>query len=229
MNYLQLANRVKSESARSGGTIASKATAFGDDVRIFGWLANAWVELQNETDWRWMRKSVEKDILNATIRYTPTNLTGFNILDLRRWVEPTRDYQPLVYQVSAPAYRSPLEWVAVDAFRRDFVNTPHQASSPQYWSVDYNDDLLIGPTPVGAWKLVIDYWQDVVPLVLDADVPAMPARFHEILVWRALMELASFDAATEVYSRAKANYDTIHANLRAEQGPKMAWRGRSLS
>ena len=226
MNFLELVNRTKVESARSGGQIGGVAVARGDDKRIVNWVASAWVELQNECDWRWMRKSVEKDILADKQRYP---LSDFSITDFRRWVEETDDYYPVVYQLTSPTTIGGLRFYSFERFRRDFIVSPTAPGAPQVWSVDFNDDLLIGPTPEAAWKIKIDYWSDVTRLGNDADTPSMPARFHEVLVWRALMELASFDAAPEVYSRAKSNYDRMHGDLRHEQGPKMGLRGRSLS
>lgn len=225
MNFLELVNRVKTESARSGGQIGGVGVASGDDKRIVNWVASAWVELQNECDWRWMRKSVDKDLAAGKQAYSASD---FSIVDFRRWVEETPTYYPVVYQVAAPAAVGEVHFQDYELFRRGFIVSPTAPGSPQVWSVGFNDDLLIGPTPDVAWKIKIDYWSDVTRMALDADEPSMPARFHEILVWRALMELSSFDAAPEVYSRAKGNYDRMHGDLRHEQGPKMTLRGRSL-
>lgn len=40
-----------------------------------------------------------------------------------------------------------------------------------------------------------------------------------ILVWRALMELASFDAAPEVYARAQMNFANMDREMRRRYGP----------
>ncbi len=229
MNFLAIANRVKTESGRSGGPIVSALTAFGDDARMFGWINVAWTRIQNETDWRWMRKSVVKDLLPNIMRYVATDVAGFNLANVDRWVRQGANYNPLTYLASAPSLLTPLSVYPDDAFWRDFINAAHVAAPPMYWSVDYNGDLLIGPKPDVARKLVIDYWSTNQTLVLDADIPAMPAKFHDLLVWGALMELASFDAAPEVYTRAQGNYMSMHSDLRYEQGPRMGLAGRRIA
>lgn len=226
MNFLQLVQRTKTESGRSGTQIASVATTYADDARIVAWVASAWIELQNETDWRWMRKAVTVDLLANQARYTRAN---FSITDFRRWVPTTDEYKPTVYKVSEPNQITRLEETHYDAFRRDFLDVTNNPGTPQQFAIDYNDDILVGPTPDANRKLRIDYWSDVTRLALDADEPNMPARFHEILVWRALMEIASFDAAPEVLTRASGNYGRMHSDLWAEQVPPIVMRGRKIA
>lgn len=112
-----------------------------------------------------------------------------------------------------------LEW---EVFRLRFTLTTHQAGMPQFWSIDPATQALnVGPTPDAAYTLRASYWRSPQALALDADTPGLPVEFHLHLVWRALIELASYDAAPEVLTRAQANLTLVEADLIGLHGPEI--------
>ena len=54
-------------------------------------------------------------------------------------------------------------------------------------------------------------------MAADADTPDMPSEFHLLLVWRALQEVAKFDAAPEVLARAEKNHAGMVHRLLLDQ------------
>ena len=66
-------------------------------------------------------------------------------------------------------------------------------------------------------------------MVLDADEPALPARFHNLIGWRALREYGGFDAASEVYQRAEQNYSMGFSALAQSQLPRPGFGARPLA
>nr|HPL79494.1 hypothetical protein [Burkholderiaceae bacterium] len=68
-----------------------------------------------------------------------------------------------------------------------------------------------------AYKLRIEYWKEPSELAADADTPDMPDRFHMLLVWAALQEVAKFDAAPEVLARAEKNHGALKFALTMDQ------------
>ena len=99
----------------------------------------------------------------------------------------------------------------------------------RFWSVDPSGDLLVAPTPDSAHKVRASYIRDVVDMTADADEPAMPQRFHMMIVWRALREYGGFDAASEVVQRADQNYNMLMSALTQSQLPAPGFCARPLA
>ena len=71
MNYIQLIQRLKRESGRSGAAPASVATLTGDDLLLGDWIADAWREVQRRRmDWGWMRNTVSGLLVQSQQSYT---------------------------------------------------------------------------------------------------------------------------------------------------------------
>lgn len=225
MNFVQLAREVKRETGLSGGGPASVATAAGDDLRIFNWVnwAARDITLQRE-DWGWRRGSatVASTLLQAN------TAAAFGVTDLATWKRENPTYKPSVRRLSEPG-EGPLRWLDYDSFRALFIVGTHTPGQPQYWSTSPAGDFLIGPTPDSACFLRADYIKDYTSLTADTDIPAIPARFHSLIVWRALMEYGGFDAAQEVYMRAEKNYDMAWPQLSQSELATPRFRARGLS
>lgn len=225
MNFLQIVQRAKLESARSGGDIGSVLTAAADDKRLVNWVADVFRSLQQRPHgWSWMRKELAAGAILAGQRgYTAAQLDA-TITSFGRWLPATTDgYKPVVTLASGQkTYPSFMAW---EDFRLAFEVGPATVpADPQRWSVAPDGRLFVGPTPLANCTIALSYYRGVQELALDADVPDMPTDFHMMLVWGALMELASFDAAPEVFSRASKNFDQMDSDMRAQYGPRIFFK-----
>lgn len=233
MDLLALARAAKRESGLTSSATdpAAFATATGDDLRFFHWVAWAWrdIDLMHES-WAWRRASATATT-SGSRTLGPTDVApGFALTDFGSWLAATREYQPSAYKVSAGQIaENPLTWLDYDRFRQMFTVGTHTAAPLVYWSIAPNGDFLVGPTPDEAHVVRADYVKDHVALAADADVPTLPSRFHMIIVWRALREYGGFDAASEVWQRADGNYRSMLPALSQAQLPKMRWGGRPLA
>lgn len=296
MNYIQLIQRLKRESGRSGAAPASAATLAGDDVLLGDWIADAWREVQRRRmDWGWMRKTVSGVLVQSqqsytaagdldfvriaftagTSAYTPgeslvqgavtatvtrvilssgdwstsdaageliiqplsgafvagaalgdgaCNLSGpaVSMDPFGRWQEPTDYYTIGCYLSADPSSVWSLGWMPYEQFQAYYIKRPQTDGRPCAWSVSPTKALLIGPAPDdGGYSVQADYWASPTELALDADTPAMPVQFHMLLVWRALLEIASFDAAPEVEARAVRNLKIVWRDLIEDQAPRI--------
>ena len=88
---------------------------------------------------------------------------------------------------------------------------------------------MVGPTPDAPHMVRADYIRDVVDMAADSDVPGLPARFHMLIVWRALSEYGGFDAAGEVFQRASGNYNSLLSALHQAQLPGIRFTARPLA
>ena len=214
MNYLQIVQRVHSESGRSTAAPTSVVGANDRHVRLFNWVADAWRDLQGERDWRWMRNTLDAALTANQQTYSGADLgaTRFG-----RWRKEDHDYSPYVYVDGAPNAMWPLAFWQLDQMRARFIYRTWGASTPIAWSYNEANELLIGPQPALAYKLRIEYWKEPSELAADDDTPDMPDRFHMLLVWRALQDVANFDAAPEVLARAEKNYGALKFALTMDQ------------
>lgn len=219
MNFNQLAGRVKRESGRSGPSPAGVLSATADDARIYAWVADAWRDLQNEpVPWRFMRRTCVSPLVIGKQDYSNLDL---NIAEPRDWVPQGNDYRATLYEPANPASEWPLSFVPYEFFRRNYMTGQLAPGVPMYWTIGPLGKLYFAPTPDRAVTLRADYFRGPTELVNDADTPDLPARYHMILVWMAMMQLSGMDAAPEVFARAAGNFATVRNALWMDQGPSI--------
>ena len=122
-----------------------------------------------------------------------------------------------------------IRFLSWDEFRARFIAGAHNPGPVQFWSLAPSGLMHGGPTPDAAHKVRASYIKDVQDMTQDADVPAMPARFHQLIVWRALIEYGGFDAAGEVMQRAERNFQSMMPSLLQDQLPKRFISARQLA
>jgi len=230
MNLLSLAQAVKRESGLSGGGPASVVTATGDDARIFQWVNWAWrdIQLMHES-WLWRRGDALGETSVSTLPHDLA-VPGFGLTDFGTWMAENPDYKPSTYRVSdGQGLEQPIRYLSWDAFRARFIAGAHTAGPVQFWTIAPSGLMHVGPAPDAAHKVRASYIKDVQDMTRDSDTPAMPSRFHQLIVWRALIEYGGFDAAGEVMQRAERNFQSMMPSLLQDQLPKRFISARPLA
>lgn len=228
MNFLSLTQAVKRESGLGlGNSIVAYASATGDDLRMFEWVTWAARDITlSREDWRWRRGSAT---LASTVLQTNT-ATSFGLTDFATWKAASRNYKPSAYRLTdTVSAEKELTWLDYDQFRKQFVLGLQATGNVQYWSISPSEEFLIGPTPDSAHFVRADYIKTFTAFTADADTPAIPERFHMLIVWRALMEYGGFDAAGEVYQRAQNNYNSMWPQLVQSQLEMPRFTARALA
>ncbi len=233
MNFLQLAQRAKSEAELAGPVPTAVATATGNTLRLVNALADAWTQIQLlPFGWRWMRAQALGDIGAAGgMQYTIDALLSVSAGTTRfaKWAPETWDYCVTAYVASNPAAEWNLQWLPYEQFRSLFLVRQHVAGPPTYWSVANNGDMLIGPTPDASYKLRADYFKSPQSLALDADVPECPSQYHMAIVWKALASRGTAGAEPETVARAVGHYSEIEAALIRDQATPITITALSLA
>lgn len=214
MNYLQLVQRLHRESGRSTAAPTTVVGANERHARLFDWVADAWRNLQTEREWRWMRNTLDVALTAGQQTYTGT---GLGASRFRRWRMDDDTYNPWGYVDGSINSLWPLQYVQLDEFRSLYVYRTWGTTRPVAWTFDETNQLLVAPAPDQAYKLRIEYWKSPTELAADADTPDMPDEFHLLLMWRALEEVAKFDAAPEVLARAEKNHAALRHRLLLDQ------------
>lgn len=214
MNYLQLVQRLHRESGRSTTAPTTVTGANERAARLFDWVADAWRNLQIEREWRWMRSTLDVALTVDQQTYTGAELGADRF---RRWRLNDDTYTPWLYIDGAINSLWPMAYTQLDEFRAQYVYRTWGASTPVAWTFDEANQFLVGPKPALAYKLRAEYWLSPTELEEDDDTPDMPEEFHLLLMWRALEELAKFDAAPEVLARAERNHMVLRQRLLLDQ------------
>jgi hypothetical protein len=228
MNFLQLVQRAKLESGRLTAGPATVSAAAGRDALLVDWVNEAWraIQMMPARNWRWMRRTALATLSAGQGSYTPA---GLGMPDLGYWAKPSDAYAPTVLDSANPSSEAPLTFWEYERFRAAYIVGPQTNAWPQHWSIAPADgSLLLGPAPATAMTLRIDYFKAPQELTQDADVPDMPPKFHPLIVWAAMSQLAGFDAAPETLARAYDNYQRDLSALIAEQGDNIAFGANTL-
>ncbi len=209
-----MAQRLHRETLRSTAAPTSAASTNERHARLFDTLADKWRDLQTECDWRWMRATLDATLTIGQQTYLAADLGA---ADFRRWRPEDSTYSPGAYIDGAPNTLWDLNYWNLDAFRHQFIYRQLGQTTPMAWTWDEENRLLIGPAPAQAYKLRIAYWKKYTELAADDDTPDMPQEFHMLLVWEALMDIATSDAAPEILAKAQKNRNALRDRLVLDQ------------
>ena len=82
-----------------------------------------------------------------------------------------------------------------------------------------NKAISLAPLVDGIYRVYGSYQKGPVAMTADADIPGLPTRFHMLIVYRAMMLYAAYEAAPEVQQEAVGNYKSMLSRLRRDQHP----------
>lgn len=236
--FLQMVNTVRQEAGITGGDLTTLQSGLSaESTRIKSWVAREWVRIQaKRTDWQWMRQTFAAPLTGGVIEYTPaaigaiaTNGPGgaaatFTAAQFANWKRDSfRIYTGVTPVAVDEMLASFMPW---DQFRNVFVygSMRQNFSRPVAFTVSPTKSLWFGMPPdnVGVSYFVDgEFYLAPVTLSLDADVPAAPAQYHDLVVFRALKAYGVFMSAQEVIDRAQEQINEIQPGLMGDQLPIM--------
>lgn len=220
MTFLQLVNRLRVECGVSGPPLTTVAgqLAGSENARMVAWVQQAWNDIQtSKEDWLFLREPFQFNTVTQQQIYTPAQ-AGITAANFGNWKRDSfrcssvgsnyRDEQLLNY----------MEWTT---FRNLYIyaNMRNTYARPVVVTIDPDKNLGFGAIPDIPYVIVGEYYTQPLQLTLDADEPAIPSRFHMIIVYRAMMYYAGYEAAPEVMSRGEFEYKRLYSRLDIDQLP----------
>lgn len=224
--FLQLCQSVARESGTvSGDQPASVVSQVGRLAKIVGWTRTAWTRIQNDrSGWLWMRKPFSGVTLEGNAAYTAAS---WAIADHAAWL---LDSMTAYGEAVGRADEAPLRPVDWDRWMASYDRGAPDAGRPGAIAVRPHDGaLMLGPVPDGAYVVRGEYRMRPQVLQTNGDVPALPERFHDVIVHRALMMLHEHDEAPESLAYAAASYRDLLSDLQRDQLPAVRLSGGSLA
>jgi hypothetical protein len=193
--FLELVQRTASDSGTvpDAYQIATVAFPTGRKAKIVSLVQRAWISIQtSRPGWLWMRGQFASDLTQGVREYVGA-LPRFS-----RFIA-TRDSSERRFSLyDASTGRDPEGQILFTPFDDFYVlylrgSRESLTGKPQRFTIGHDGALIVHPIPDKAYTVRGQYMRDEQTLENDADVPEMPARFHDLIVYEALLMLAASD------------------------------------
>lgn len=218
MNFLELVNLTRMEAGVAGDDLPTLQSGLSRESRRFkSWVQSEWDWIQSQhSEWRFLQGAQQFNTVAGTYLYTPAEA---NAPDLAKW---KLDSVRVAYETSL-SDENFIDYMPWPQFRDHYVFGSSRAtqSRPVTWSIDPANKIALGHTPDQVYKVVFEYEKVPVTLSLDSDTPTMPARFHSLVAYRALLAYGVFVASPELIDRAERKTKEMQPLLFADQLPMM--------
>jgi len=221
MTFLEIVQALRVEVDAAGATLSSvePANISTEDSRLKGWANRAWrdIQLMHGGQWKFMRRPFGPIVLVAgQWDYNPT-AAPFSISNLRELnLESLRLYQTGDYGTEYEP-----NFIDYEVFKRQyrFGSMRTTTGNPVVFSVDPARHIVFGPVPIAGYSCEGEYWATPADMTLDADVPAMPAEYHMLIVYRAMLSDAEYDWNAEQKGRAVREHRRMMAEMELTELP----------
>lgn len=194
--------------------------------KLVGWVADAYKDIQNRHDWRWMRSNFTVNTVASTDTYaygacTDTKTSAAISRFSHWWANDNLDRFKIYLTSSGVSAQCWLTWMPYEDFRRIYKFGAQQSltGQPVHVSVDDDDKIVLGPNPDAVYTVRGSYQRGPQTLSADADEPDMPETFHDLIVYYAMERYATNSIAPEVLVRAKAEGGRMLRALELRQLP----------
>lgn len=230
MTQLQLVQQLWRESAYEGdppSTVAGSARRQKDVVR---WINDAWKEIQEEYEnWLWMRHTVS---YTTSVSEVLLSMLGVDVdthpkTGWARWKIDYRIGRESGFLIQDPnvsdpdSTTGPLYYVPWLDYRNIYYKRPLQSGRPSRFTITEGGNIQLLSSPDKQYKLFADYYHQ--PWIFTGDgteYPDLPDRFHEMIVWKALMAYANAEDANERFQYATGKYNNYMYALRRDYLPR---------
>ena len=227
MNYLALAQKLVEKCGISGAGPVTTVGQAGELKRVTGWINEAWSSIQQvRPDWEWMRASASFQTVAGQSTYTPAQC---GVTDLAEWIMNSRDCT-FRYYLASVGVRSEIDlsYTPYDAWRDQYQKGSMRLaqSRPMAITITPGQSIGLGMTPDSAdYTIVGDYFREPSAMVADTDIPAMPARFHMLIVYQAMQYYAQYEADEYTRQTSEREYSKMMGRMTIAQLPEVTIGG----
>ncbi len=218
--YLKLCQDVLDLSGTGqSSSLTSVTTSVGRLSNICRITAMAWrqIQLARNNTWLWMQADWSATLAAGVATYTPDSLGVSRVAEWNT-VDPLFCYKQSV----GKADEGKLAYLPYEGFRSRYLQGVQLTSRPTYWTVRPEDNaILLNCLPDDAYVLTGRYTKTPQVLVANDDVPEMPSRFHDLIMWRAKSILEKTDVAPVEAAFSDSEYAPLWMDLCASQLPRV--------
>ena len=214
--FLQLCSVAAQECGVTNTDLPSVISQVGILGQFVRWVAQADVETQGRwNDW---------DFLHVATWTSPTVIGAPDIAapaDIGVW-----DEDSFYLDASTAGYKklTPLGYLQWRDTMRNGVKTNQK---PSFCVVMPDQSLKLEAPPDAIYTLSADYWKRPAKMTIDSSTSPIPEEYERVIVARAKLYYAEFDAANEILAGASVEYDDLLDKLEAKYLPSQRNRRKS--
>ena len=213
MNFLDLCKKAHTESGLSGAGPSTVINQTGVTNRMIRYVEREWRRIQGLHDsWLFMRNQVSVAMTIGQREYDPAVDWLIADFDL-----PYTD--TLKYSDNTGSLRF-IEWQDWTRGNYDLAATV-QIGKPGAFTWSPQQTIIFDRQPEAAYQIQLEYNRAPQSLAVDGDVPIIPARFHDLIVYAAVIRFAKFDKDKELEQTATTDYEEWLSKLEASQLPPL--------
>lgn len=212
MTFLELCQRLRQEVGAAGTGPAAVTGQHGESARLVGWIQQEWVNLQSKRpDWQFSWAEGEIEMEDGYREYALPS-------DWAIFVPGT------IYLENRPLVLLPYA-----EFRRRYRTPPE--GEPRHLTVrpdrvmTLSSAVQIDAPPAPGQVLSFEYYRKPQVLAANGDVPRLPANFHMLIVYRAMIQYGMYENAPEVVQQGSANANAMMPELERTQLPRVELAG----
>jgi len=228
MNFLQLVQRLHTETGRQGDAPDAVTGQTGMNARLVNWILQADQEVQTlHESWLFRVGEFSKPTVASTQNYAPAD---WSITDLAAWkFDPDINNLSGIRIYSSESDETDLVYLPWDDFRATykFGSSRTQTGRPSIFSIKPDNSIDLWQIPNAVFTVNGEYIKQAVAMTGDTDEPPYPSDYHMIVVAKAMMFYGAYEGADEIYSDGEGKYNTLLSRLEFNQLPKIQW-GPSL-
>lgn len=221
MNRLTLAQSLREKCGITGSGPSTTLSQTGEMLRVVNWIDEAWLQIQTLSDWwQWMRADFSFDTIAAQREYVPS-ASPLSLTNFARWyTDPDHTWRAYLLSAGKSTEQFLVEEPNYQVYRDTYLFGSEQSGPPRVYSINpVNKAISLAPLVDGIYRVYGSYQKGPVAMTADADIPGLPTRFHMLIVYRAMMLYAAYEAAPEVQQEAVGNYKSMLSRLKRDQLP----------
>lgn len=215
--FLELSVECRSLSGIGGTGPADVVTAQGIELKIVNYIKHAWNAIQaHPKNWKWMWR----DYLPAggnPLQTVPTTQDYVLVGVEEIFVKTFRSY----LTATGVADRQRMTWLDYEKFQRAYGIVVSTEDRPIKATRLPTGNLRIYPTPDAIYSIEFEYMKTPQILAANGDIPEMPERFHQLIVYEALKRFGKAHDAPEI-----ENFGETEAGSEGAEGNPVSglWR-----
>jgi len=220
--FLSLCVDMRQEAGVTSAGPSAVTGQTGEMKRIVDWVSRAYKDIQNKhREWDFLRQDFSFPTIANTSTYLPS---AISLDELNAWKTDSIRCYLTVTGVTDEQCLTECSW---PVFRDRYLlgGNRSQTGRPTVFAIKPDKSIIFWPLPSASYTVVGEYFLRAQTMMANSDEPLIPDEFHAIIMWRALMYYAGFEAAPEVYAQADKEYKALLYELQRDQRPPVLLGG----
>lgn len=222
-NYLELTQTTRLLCGMQGVGPSSVTAAQGVEGVLVRFVRDAYVDIQNmREDFRWMEAAQSFSTIADQDEYNMQEIFGVSSPPLKKYQKPS------FIITNSAGKKNYLAFVERNVLEARYLNNTQTKLPIQYTIDPPTNNLILKSTPDGVYNVDFRYQKSPEILSLDAQVPALPLSFHNLIVYKATEKMAIYLGVPEIFREYSTEVAKMSGQLMRMELPKMRMSAPSL-